>query len=113
MADTLRNHFGTNDAVGEKAMTVASAGTITILSFLLCNNTEDHDVVLDIYWDDNSDSSNQRFLYKSLSLPAASTFEHSDKIILAANDVLYYNMTSRTPDSSAPTQFATSYLLQT
>jgi len=114
MADTLRNHFGTISAVNtEVALTVANAGTITILSFTINNNTTTIDVVVDVYWDDNSNSNNQKFLYKSLSIPAAATFEHVDKITLDPNDVLYYNVTSNSSGSTAQVEGICSYLLQT
>ena len=107
MADTLRNHFGTVNDGSEEALTVASSGQITILSILICNKSAT-DTLIDIYWDDNSDSNNKKYLYKSMSFPGESTFEHTDKVVLDANDILYYDTTV-----STQVEAVCSYLLQT
>jgi len=50
----------------------------------------------------------ENYLYKTLSLPSKSTFEHNDKIVLDDNDDLYYD-----PVASIQIEAVCSYLKQT
>ena len=80
----------------------------TILSFTICNNHATTDTTVDVYIKDSSNSDKFYYLYKTLSLPAKSTFEHTAKVILDDNDDLYYD-----PVASVQIEAVCSYLKQT
>ena len=109
MADTLENRIVTENDGHETALSTAGAWDTTILSFTLCNNADSTDTNLDIYIKDNSNSNTVYYIYKTLSLPAGATFEHTAKIVLDDNDVLYFDAVS----TSAQIEGICSYLKQT
>ena len=107
MADILMSHICTENDGNETALTVAGSFDITVLSFTLCNNSTT-DTLLDIYIKDSSNSDKKYYLYKNISLPAQSTFEHTDKIILDDNDDLGFD-----PTVATQVEGICSYLKQT
>ena len=109
MADILLSHFGSTSNGSETALTIAGSFDVTILSFTICNNHATTDTTVDVYIKDSSNSDKKYYLYKTLSLPAKSTFEHTDKIILDDNDDLYYDPVS----TSIQIEGVCSYLKQT
>tara|TARA_R100001039_G_C1791470_1_gene72872 strand:- start:82 stop:408 length:327 start_codon:yes stop_codon:yes gene_type:complete len=108
MADILLNHFASVSNGAETALTIAGSFDVTILSFTICNNHATTDTTVDVYIKDSSNSDKFYYLYKTLSLPAKSTFEHTDKIVLDDNDDLYYD-----PVASIQIEAVCSYLKQT
>jgi len=108
MADILLNHFASVSNGAETALTIAGSFDVTILSFTICNNHATTDTTVDVYIKDSSNSDKFYYLYKTLSLPAKSTFEHTDKIVLDDNDDLYYD-----PAASIQIEAVCSYLKQT
>ena len=112
MADTLENRIITENDGNEVAMTTAGAWDTTILSFTICNNSDGNssDTLIDIYVKDyNGGSPVTYYLYKNLSLPAASTFEHIAKVVMDDNDALYFDAVS----TSSQIEAICSYLKQT
>jgi len=107
MADILLNHFASVSDGAETALTIAGSFDVTILSFTICNNGAS-DTTVDVYIKDSSNSDKKYYLYKTLSLPSKSTFEHNDKIVLDDNDDLYYD-----PVASIQIEAVCSYLKQT
>ena len=76
---------GDSWATATTVLTAASGHTVTILSISLCETAgadETFDVLID------TGSGDDTYLYLEQSLPANSTFVHSDKVILEANDHL-------------------------
>ena len=111
MADTLISKAVTVSNNDITPMLDAGSWATTILSFTICNNQTGADVTFDVYIDDgNSGSSaNYYYIYTDVSLPAMSTFEHSDKIILNTGDELNFKCAG----NSGQVQAVTSALKQT
>ena len=107
MADILQSTVASVNNGAETAMTVAGSYDVTVLSFTICNNSTT-DTTIDVYIKDSSDSDKKYYLYKTLSLPGKSTFEHTAKVILDDNDDLYYD-----PVASVQIEAVCSYLKQT
>jgi len=84
MADVLKRKHVHALANSETALTVASSHTYTILSFSLCEQDGDADVVFKCYVGPTGGQA--IYLYNDQSLPAKSTFVHNDKIVLEADD---------------------------
>ena len=109
MADILQSTVASVGNGAETALTVAGSYDVTILSFTICNNHATTDTTVDVYIKDSSNSDKFYYLYKTLSLPAKSTFEHTAKVILDDNDDLYYDPAS----TSIQIEAVCSYLKQT
>ena len=99
MADTLVSKFLTIGSTTATEIIQAGSWVTTILSITLCDNSGSGNT-FDLYIDpsgssaDGDSSGTNTYLYKTQSLPAASTFEHTSKIVLHENDKLYIHMTS-------------------
>jgi hypothetical protein len=86
------NNLGSLTAV----LTVTSGHTYTILSFSICNTSASNDESFSCIVD-NGGGGADAYIYLTQSLPAASTFVHSDKIIMNADDHLSF-VTASTSD---------------
>ena len=91
MADILQSTVASVSNGAETAMTVAGSYDVTVLSFTICNNSTTA-TTIDVYIKDSSNSDKKYYLYKTLSLPGKSTFEHTAKVILDDNDDLYLSL---------------------
>ena len=111
MADTLISKAITTSNNNAIPMLDVGSWATTVLSFTICNNQTSADVTFDVYIDDgNSGSSaNYYYIYTDVSLPAMSTFEHSDKIIINTGDELNLQCSS----NSGQVEAVTSALKQT
>ena len=74
----------------------------TVLAFTVCNQSTTADTTFDVYT--RNSSGNSFMIYDDQTLPSQSTFEHSDKIILAANEELVFDQAG-TLDISVVTSF--------
>ena len=99
MADTLVSKFQTI-ATSTSTYDIFDEGNFvtTILSWTICN-TDTDDCVFEVYIDPSGTATEDAggtnsYIYSSQSLPSGSTFEHTDKIILHANDGLKLGMLS-------------------
>ena len=61
----------------------------TVLAFTVCNQSTSADTTFDVYVRNSGGTAFR--IYEDQSLPSQSTFEHSDKIILAANEELVFD----------------------
>ena len=93
MADTLVSKFQTisSPTSSYAAFDVGSFVT-TVLSLVICNTDTDNGT-FDVYIDPSGTATEDAggtntYIYTNQSLPAGSTFEHTDKIVLHANDSL-------------------------
>ena len=109
MADVLKvAHNSVTDPAGEKLIDGAGGDYVyTVLSISLCNVHASNDETFSI-WINDDDGGTLRYIYDTQSLPAHSTFIHSDKIVLLASDSL--NIGS--PSASATIDVVVSYLEQ-
>ena len=99
MADTLVSKFQTI-ATSSGTYDVFDEGSFvtTILSFTVCNTDTDN-CAFYVYIDPSGTATEDAggtntYIYDSQSLPSGSTFEHTDKIVLHANDGLKLAMSS-------------------
>ena len=96
MADTLVSKFQTVATTSGTYDIVDYGDWITtVLSFTVCNTDTDNGT-FSVYLDDG-DSANNYYIYTEQSLPAGATFEHTDKIILNADDRLRLVGSSNSP----------------
>ena len=98
MADTLVSNYLTIGSTSATEIIVAGAWTSTVLSITICDNSTNGNT-FDLYIDPaatgtGDNSGNAVYLYKAQSLPGASTFEHTAKIVLHSNDKIYLTMAS-------------------
>jgi len=84
----------------------ASGHTYTVLSITICE-TAGAAETFDLYVDDG-DGGTDHYIYKTQALGANETFEHKDRIVLEANDMLGFITAS-----SADVDVVVSYLDQT
>ena len=115
MADTLRTKYATSNGTAEIKLIDGAGSNIiyTVLTVTLCNTDASTDHTFDLFIDDINgtygSSGDHFYIYQTQSLPANSTFIHSDKIILADDDELIFTL-----DASGTTVDANvSYLEQT
>ena len=86
LSRTLVAQTGTSQSV---LMTSDAADTKTVLSFTICNQNTTTDTTFEVQL---RKSDNDEFLlYKNVALPAKSTFEHTDKIILQDDETIYFD----------------------
>lgn len=78
----------------------------TILWFTICNTDASDATTFDVQV--RNSGGTEFYLYQDQALPSRSTFEHSDKIVLVANEELVFTGGA----SSLPTSVICSYLLQ-
>ena len=96
MADTLVSDFLTIGSSSATEIITSGNWVTTILSITICDNSTNGNT-FNLYIDpsgtatEDADGTNT-YLYAQQSLPGSSTFEHTDKIILHANDKLYIDM---------------------
>ena len=109
MADALKvAHNSITDAAGEKLIDGAGGDYVyTVLSISLCNTHVSNDETFSI-WIADDGGSTLRLIYDTQSLPAHSTFIHSDKIVLLAADELFVG----SPSATALIDVVVSYLEQ-
>jgi len=93
MADTLDSKFVSSSGDATAMTDALSSGPTTVLNFTIVNNSATTNDTFDVYIRENNSgtTSNWYYIYKSQPIPFESTFEHTDKIILEATDVLYYD----------------------
>ena len=98
MADTLVSKFLTIWSTTATEIIDAGNWTTTILSITICDNSTNgntFDLYIDPSGSDADDAGGTNtYIYKAQTLAGASTFEHTSKIVLHANDKLYIDMTS-------------------
>ena len=102
LSRTLVAQTGTSQSV---LMTTDAADTKTVLSFTICNQNTTTATNFDIQLRNSSNA--EYLLYKNQSLPAKSTFEHNDKIILQDDETIYFDQTG-----SLDVGIVCSYLVQ-
>ena len=112
MGDLLKVAFATitqasGSAAGEDQVLVSASVGCTVLSISLCNTHASNDETFSVSVKDGNTT--EYFLYHTQSLPALSTFIHSDKIALLPTDTL--NVVS--PSGSADIDVIVTYLEQT
>ena len=107
MAEVLKLAFyiNNNDDDEHDVLTVADDHTYTVLSISICERAG-ADELFNLYIRDDA-GSNDYYIYDSQSLPAASTFIHSDKLVLLKTDTLAIKF-----DSDATAHVVISYLDQ-
>ena len=107
MADVLKVKFtAVDDTNGEEIICAApSNDTVTVLSITICERAG-ADEAFNIFARDGAGSTDT-YIYDSQSLPAASTFEHTSKIVLESTDDLVIQF-----DSAATADVVVSYLQQ-
>ena len=109
MAETLQeSHLTVTDATGAILVQGATSKRMTVISVSICNTHASNDETFSLYRTDLDGSSNPRFIYHTQSLPALSTFIHSDKIVLGATSELW----CASPSASADIDVIASYLEQ-
>ena len=111
MGDLLKVAFATitqssGTAAGEDTVLTSASVGCTVLSISLCN-TASNDETFSVSVKDGNTT--EYFLYHTQSLPALSTFIHSDKVALLPSDTL--NVVS--PSGTADIDVIVSYLEQT
>ena len=115
MADTLNAKFATSNGTAEIKLIDGAGSDIvyTVLSISLCNTHASTDHTFDLFVDDVNgtygSSGDHFYIYQTQSLPALSTFVHSDKIILADDDELVFTLDA----SGTDVDVSVSYLQQT
>jgi hypothetical protein len=109
MADLLKeSNLTVTDATGGIIVQGATSKTMTVLSISLCNTHASNDETFSIWRTDLDGSSNVFYVYHTQSLPALTTFIHSDKIVLGATSELWCG----SPSASADIDVKVSYLDQ-
>jgi len=99
MADTLINKKLYSSSSSAIALTDAGSWVTTVLSVVMCNTSSSSET-FDLYIDPSGSSATgdaggtNTYIYKTQTLPSNATFEHTDKIILHANDILYAQFSS-------------------
>ena len=93
MADTLVSKFQTI-ATSSSSYPIFDVGSFvtTVLSFTVCNTDTDNGT-FDIYINPSGSATEDAggtntYIYLAQSLPAGSTFEHTDKIVMHSGDSL-------------------------
>jgi hypothetical protein len=94
--DELLKNFSLIALSGTTETTVTAGHTYTVISITLCEQAG-NDETFAIYVD-TSGSGADTFLYLDQSLPAKSTFVHSDKIVLTAGQILGVTASSGNTD---------------
>ena len=108
MAETLQESGITvTDSTGAILVQGATDKRMTVFSVSICE-TAGNDETFSLYRTDLDGSSNPKFIYHTQSLPANSTFVHSDKIVLGATSELW----CASPSGSADIDVIASYLEQ-
>ena len=115
MADTLKTKWVTCNGTGELKLIDGAGSNIvyTVISVTLCNTSASVNHTFDLFVDDINgtygSSGDHFYVYQTQSLPALSTFVHSDKIILADDDELIVTLDA----SGTEVDVNVSYLEQT
>ena len=102
LSRTLVAQRGTSQSV---IITTDATDTKTVLSFTICNQNTTTATNFDIQLRNSSNA--EYLLYKNQLLPAKSTFEHNDKIILQDDETIYFDQTG-----SLDVGIVCSYLVQ-
>jgi len=93
MAERLINQPTTLTNTSEIGICYGSSfQNCTVLSVIFCNNETDDDGTFDLRIMDSSDSNAHYYIYKDQPLPSKATFEHTDRIVLNAGDILKVKM---------------------
>jgi hypothetical protein len=115
MADTLKANYETSNGTTEiKILDGAGSDiTYTILSITFCNTHASTDHTFDLFLDDIAGrygtADGHFYIYQTQSLPALSTFIHSDKFIIFDDDELVFALDA----SGTDVDISISYLEQT
>ena len=111
MAELLRNaRIEHTAAAGTAVLDGASSKTYTVLSVSICNTHASDDEIFSMFCT-TSGKGTPIYIYKSQSLPAKSTFVHSDKIVLTASEELWVEYASDVDDTDG-VHVIVSYLVQ-
>mgnify|MGYP003641059807 FL=1 len=107
MAEVLKVNFTAvgGDSNEHIVCAAPSNDTVTILSITICERAG-ADEAFNLFARDGAGSTDT-YIYDSQSLPAASTFEHTSKLVLETTDDLVIQF-----DSSATADVIVSYLQQ-
>ena len=116
MADTIKSNMEHSNGTTEvKVLDGAGSNIIyTVISITICNTHATNDETFDLFINDVDDTfgggANDNFyIYKTQSLPALATFEHTSKISLKHNEELVFVQASAGTD----VDILVSYLEQT
>ena len=115
MADTLEVGFATvgNNSIADpftnRLIDGAAGETYTVLSISICQTNTNETPQMSIFVTDNDGSGTRRHIFKNVSMPPRTSFEHTDKIILEGDDELF--IISETIDGDS--DVVVTYLKQT
>ena len=96
MADTLVSHFLTTTSTSAFEAIEAGDWVSTVLSVTICNNAGSS-TNFNMYIDPNGSATGDAggtntYLYAQQTIPSEATFEHTDRIVLNAGDILKVKM---------------------
>lgn len=99
MADVLKTtRVEHTAAAGTAVLDGASSKTYTVLSVSICNTHATADEIFNMFVT-TSGKGTPIYIYRKQSLPALSTFIHSDKIVLLASEELWVDYESDVDDT--------------
>ena len=119
MAETLKSNFRKSNGTTEVKILDGAGSSIvyTILSIVICNERSGDDETFDLFLNDtdgtypDTTSGQHVYLYMTQSLPALSTFVHTDKLVLTDDDELTFVMDDNT--NGTDVSISITYLEQT
>ena len=117
MAETLKSDFHKSNGTTEIKILDGGGSSIvyTILSITICNERSGDDETFDLFLDDvdgrYGSADDHFYIYMTQSLPALSTFVHSDKLVITDDDELTFVMDENT--NGTDVSISITYLEQT